>query len=78
MQGRWPKGIISHYEFLVSEDNKLWISVSKGEFGNIKNNPIEQIINFDKVKGRYIKLIGLKTVDGSKNMSIGELGVITK
>ncbi|WP_117883630.1 alpha-L-fucosidase [Aureibaculum luteum] len=78
MQGRWPAGIISDYEFLVSENNKTWKSVSIGEFGNIKNNPIEQIIKFQSSKGRYIKLKGIKSVDHDGKMSVAEIGVITE
>ena len=78
MQGRWPSGIISHYEFLVSTDNKRWTSVTNGEFGNIKNNPIEQTVKFNGTNGRYIKLRGLKIVDNDLKMSAGEIGVITE
>lgn len=75
---RWSFGVISHYEFLVSPDNRNWTLAASGEFGNIKNNPIEQTIRFDKVQGRFIKLKGLRTTDGSDAISAGEIGVITK
>ena len=45
-QDRWAEGTISHYIFEVSTDNIHWKKVSEGEFGNIKNNPIEQRITF--------------------------------
>lgn len=77
-QDRWSFGIISHYEFLVSDDNKNWKTVASGEFGNIKNNPIEQTIDFPDTKGRYIKLIGKKTTDDTGAISVGEIGVITE
>ncbi|MET2983712.1 alpha-L-fucosidase [Aureibaculum conchae] len=78
MRGRHPEGIISHYEFFVSMHNEKWMPVAKGEFGNIKNNPIEQTVKFKSTKGRYIKLKALKIVDGVDKMSVGELGVITE
>ncbi len=78
MQGRWPYGIISHYEFSASIDNKDWRIMAKGEFGNIKSSPIEQIIKFNTAKARYVKLKGIKIVDGDKRLSVGEIGVITK
>ncbi len=78
-QDRWAEGTISHYTFEVSEDNIHWKKVSEGEFGNIKNNPIEQRINFiNEERARYIKLIGNKTVDTSGKVSYGEIGIITR
>jgi alpha-L-fucosidase len=78
MQGRWPKGVISNYEFFVSSNNVSWKPVAQGEFSNIKNNPIEQFVNFDNTKGRYIKLKAIRVVDeNAENISIAELGVIT-
>ncbi len=76
-QDRWSIGIIANYEFEISKDNKKWKKVASGEFGNIENNPIEQTVTFNPVKGRYIKLKGLRTTDESGAISIGELGVIT-
>ncbi|WP_339841332.1 alpha-L-fucosidase [uncultured Maribacter sp.] len=76
--GRWPVGIISEYEFSVSDDNKTWEKVATGEFANIKNNPIQQTIEFNSSKARYIKLKGVKMIDDNKELSIGEIGIITK
>ena len=78
VQGHSPEGIISHYEFAVSSDNRTWRTVSKGEFGNIKNNSIEQVVNIDPVKCRYIKLMAKGVVDDSGKVSAAEIGVITQ
>ena len=51
-QGLWGPGIITYYQFYVSNDNKEWKLVSEGEFSNIKNNPLWQIKNFTPVKAR--------------------------
>jgi len=75
---RWSFGIISHYEFLVSPDGTTWSVAASGEFGNIKNNPIEQTVPFSTQKGRYIKLRGIRTADGSNAISFGEIGVLTQ
>lgn len=77
-QGHSPEGIISHYEFAVSTDNKTWKRVSKGEFGNIKNNSIEQVVNFAPVQCRYIKLVAKNVVDNSGKVSAAEIGVLTQ
>ena len=77
-QDRWAEGTISHYIFEVSTDNVHWKKVSEGEFGNIKNNPIEQRITFAEEKARYIKLTAVKTVDNTNRVSYAEIGIITQ
>jgi alpha-L-fucosidase len=76
-QSRLSIGIISAYEFEVSRDNKNWKTVVSGEFGNIQNNPIEQIVHFETMKGRYIKFRATRNTDDSETISIAELGVLT-
>ncbi len=77
-QDRWAEGTISHYTFEVSTDGQHFKKVAGGEFGNIKNNPIEQRINFPAAKTRYIRLTADKLVDEAKGASYGEIGVITQ
>ena len=78
IQIRYPFGIITNYEFSVSTNNRNWKTVAKGEFGNVANNRIEQTVNFDTAKGRYIKLKGVK-VDGEDfRTSFGEIGIISQ
>lgn len=77
MQARYPSGYISEYQFEVSEDGKNWRAISRGEFSNIQNSPIEQVIRFDKVEAKFIKLKSFKTSDGNP-ATFAELGVITR
>ncbi len=77
-QNRWPEGVIADYEFLVSENGETWKKVSEGEFSNIKNNPIEQRIEFKSTKARYFKFIGKRSADDSGVMGFAEIGVITE
>jgi alpha-L-fucosidase len=76
-QGTWGPGIITHYEFYVSPDNKKWKLVNRGEFSNIKNNPLWQIKNFSIEKARYIKLRALKNTESNNNTGYAEVDVIT-
>ena len=79
MQERWSFGIITDYEFLVSLDNKAWRTVSRGEFSNVANNPVEQNISFNPTLARFIKLKAHK-VSGQQNdnrASFGEIGIIS-
>jgi len=74
-QARWARGIVSQYEFSVSEDGIKWSdAVAKGEFGNIINNPIEQEIELSKgARGRYIRFRAVKTVADQPMIGISEL-----
>ena len=77
-QGRWSSGIITTYQFYVSDDNKKWKLVSEGEFSNIKNNPVWQIKNFSPVDAHYIKLRALKNTSGDDLAGYAEMDVVTE
>jgi alpha-L-fucosidase len=77
-QGLWGPGIITNYEFYVSNDNIKWKLTDQGEFSNIKNNPLRQIKNFSPVNARYIKLRALKNTEDNNNIGYAEVDVITK
>jgi len=77
-QNRWSSGIITNYEFYVSENNKDWKLVDQGEFSNIKNNPLLQVKSFSSTAARYIKLRALKNTWGDDVAGYAEVDVITK
>jgi alpha-L-fucosidase len=77
-QGIWGPGIITHYEFYVSDDGKKWKLTDQGEFANIKNNPVWQIRKFSSVKARLIKLRALKNAEGDGNIGYAEFDLITE
>ncbi|HEY8934789.1 MAG TPA: alpha-L-fucosidase [Cyclobacteriaceae bacterium] len=77
-QGVWGPGIITHYEFDISLDNKDWKRADQGEFANIKNNPLWQTKKFSKVNARYIRLRALKNSEGNGNTGYAEIDVITE
>jgi alpha-L-fucosidase len=76
-QNRWSSGIITNYQFYVSNDNKNWILINEGEFSNIQNNPVWQIKNFAPVNARYIKLKALKNTRGDDVAGYAEIDLIT-
>jgi len=76
-QTLWGPGIITHYQFYVSNDNVEWKLVDQGEFSNIKNNPLWQIKKFESEKARYIKLAALNNTEGNDNIGYAEVDVIT-
>lgn len=71
---RWGSGPISKYKIYV--DN---VEVASGEFSNIKANPIEQRIIFDKpLRGKRLRLVVEATADGAARASVAEFAPITK
>jgi len=77
-QGQWGPGIIAGYEFYVSENGADWKLVSKGEFPNIKNNPLWQTVKFAAKKARYIKLRAVKNTENNDETGYAEIDVITE
>lgn len=70
-------GNITHYSFSVSADGKNWIELSRGEFSNIKANPIQQEVTFHKLQpARYFKLSDLSNSEDGFNIS--EIGIINQ
>jgi len=72
-------GTVVDYEFYVSRDGTQWRRpAARGSFGNIKNNPVDQTVRFERpMRGQFIRFVGLSAVDGHPWMSVAELGVIT-
>lgn len=56
-------GIITHYEILTGETLDNMQTAAKGEFSNIRNNPIMQDVYFTPVSTRYVMLRAIKTVN---------------
>jgi len=78
-QGRYINGTVSRYELYISKYRKNWGSaVSKGEFSNIKNNPVLQEKQFEPVEGRYIRFKALSEISNQPFMSIAEFGILTR
>lgn len=77
-QGRWSSGIITTYQFHVSENNNDWKLVCEGEFSNIKNKPLLQIINFAPATTRYIRLRAVKNTRDDEVAGYAEVDVVTE
>lgn len=69
-QGRDANRHITDYEFFV--DGKI---ISEGSFGNIKNNPIEQVIHFEPIVGKRVKFVAKGNTDNAKSCNIAEFKV---
>ncbi len=76
-QARWSSGIITNYQFYVSDNNKDWKLVNEGEFPNIKNNPVLQVKEFTPVTARYFRLRAVKNTWGDDVAGYAEVDIIT-
>lgn len=78
-QSRWPCPHVTKYQFYVSQDNIKWTMVSDGNFSNIKNNPLVQVVTFGVVKARYFKLRAMGNTNGTLNQAgCADIEVITR
>lgn len=75
----WEEGnIITGFSFYISDDMNDWKLMKKGEFSNIKNNPVWQEIEFDVHQScRYLKFVPTQTVSDQSQPRIAELEVLT-
>ena len=51
--------------------------VDKGEFPNIKNNPLWQVRKFNPVNARYFKFQALGNLENNNTIGYAEIGIIT-
>ncbi len=70
-------GMTSRYMFELSIDGKNFKKVAEGEFGNLRANPIEQIINFSPQKARYFRFTGTQALE-KNHVSAAEIGIMVK
>ena len=77
-QNWWADGIISKYQFYISQDNKEWQLVDEGEFANIKHNPLWQIKSFKSIKARFIKFSALQNTENNNAAGYSEIDVLTE
>lgn len=63
---------ITNYEIFV--DGKM---VRQGEFSNIDNNPIEQVVRFEPVEGKKLSFVAIRFSNASTQGAVAEFSVIT-
>ncbi|MFH1239037.1 MAG: discoidin domain-containing protein, partial [bacterium] len=65
----WERAFVVDYEILISDDTKTWKTVVllKNQNGNV------DIIRFEPVRGRYLKIVGLKRVNPLWGFSVWEV-----
>jgi alpha-L-fucosidase len=73
----WGSGIVTNYRFSVSSDGSQWITVTEGEFANIKNNPVWQSESFSPQTVRYVKLTALRNTQNDNKVGYAEIDVVT-
>jgi alpha-L-fucosidase len=70
-------GTITHYTLWGSTDWSNWTKLASGEFSNIVNNPIWQIVKLNATKVRVLKLDADRLASGER-MGYGDIEVITE
>lgn len=76
-QARWANGIVEKYAIEISIDGNQWQEVTRGEFSNIQNNPIERQVDFlQEQKARYIRFRALSTVGNQNHLGVAEFDVL--
>ncbi len=78
-QSRGNYGIALDYLVSISNDGKNWEIAAKGEFSNIRNNPIKQSIQLSqKVHARFLKFETTNISDNHPSLGIAELDLLTE
>ena len=67
--------MVDQYTFQLSADGKDWKTVSEGEFGNLRANPVEQSVTFAPVKARFFKFIARHALE-KDHAVVAEIGVV--
>lgn len=70
--GRWGSGVVTRYRLQVDGE-----TVAEGEFSNIVNNPVEQVVEFAPRRGRTLRFEALAIASG-KAPGIAEFSVLTE
>jgi len=69
-------GLTDQYRFELSRDGRHWLPAAKGEFSNIRANPVEQVVSLAApVEARYFRFTGLHAVE-KMHVSAAEIGII--
>jgi len=78
--GGIKSGILDQYKVELSQDGKKWLKASEGRFDNIQNNPTQREVRFERTfpRVRYLKFIGVHSIQNEPDSSAAEVGVITR
>lgn len=59
------EGMTNRYRMELSTNGTDWETASEGEFGNLRANPVEQIISFEPREAQYIRFFSTSALDGT-------------
>ena len=75
-QSEYNKGLVSNYElWTCDKDGNQKALIHKGEFSNIKNNPILQTVHFAPTSTQYLLFRAVKMVREGEAMDWDKIGV---
>ncbi|MCM1439395.1 MAG: alpha-L-fucosidase [Roseburia sp.] len=77
LPSRQSSNHIERYAVRFSDDGQTWSEIAaSGRFGNVVNNPVEQIVRFPSTKSRYVRIDIIKTVADTPHLEIESLRLI--
>lgn len=59
------EGMTDRYELSLSQDGKTWRVVARGEFSNLRANPIEQKVSFKPTMARFVRFTATRALEGT-------------
>lgn len=62
---RGKDGLILAYRIETSMDGQSWTTLAVGEFSNIENNPIRQMVPTPATSARYVRLVASRLCQGT-------------
>ena len=78
MATRYAESLLAiRYRVETSTDGINWSLAAEGEFGNLRANPVEQVISFTPRKARHIRFFSTAALDGTGS-SVAEFKVYGK
>ncbi|MFC4992489.1 discoidin domain-containing protein [Rubritalea tangerina] len=76
---RVPDSMIEGFKVEASRDGEKWVEISKGEFGNILNDPSQRTHLFKKpVDIKFFRLVSLSSPQGKPYAGAAEIGLLAK
>ncbi len=69
--------MVERYRFETSVDGKSWTpNIESGRFGNIRNNPVLQEVQFAPVNARFFRFTALGESGSEVSASAAEISVL--
>ncbi len=69
------EGTVTHYSVYATTDWSNWTKVASGEFSNIVNNPIWQVVKFDPINASVLRIEADRISEG-EHMAYSDVEIL--